>query len=219
MARSWSGKQPSEVVERRWSVPLSDDDGISSVSAIGTGVTVDSAETDLNDAVVVLSGGSAGNASVAVTVVTRLGLTLAETFLLPVRAAGATYSNTVRDVCEFALRKVTGIGNDLDAAELEVAVEILNDMLALWRIDGLDVGIKGELASTDTLSLPESYLLPIKYNLAVLLAEEFGRELTQTLAATAVDSKRLLSNALFEVADLGFPQTISAPTDRVDELF
>src|SRR5688572_5930852 len=117
MAQAWEPKGPDETVERRWAVPLADCDAILTVSATGSDVTVDSDDYALDEAVVVLSGGTAGDvATVTITVATSAGNTHVETFQLPV-VAPAVQAVTARDVCFFALRKIVGVGMTPSAAE------------------------------------------------------------------------------------------------------
>lgn len=212
MAQTWAAKAPTSVVERRWAVPLADDHNISTVTASASGVTVNSTDDEHGEAIVVLSGGTVETTgTVTLTVVTDDGHTHVATFYIPIRATAAVYTNTARDVCEFAMRKIAGVGVDMDSAELDVALECLNDMLALWRIDGPDIGIAKELVSTDVLTISESYLTAVKYNLAVLLAEEFDRPLTATLDRVARESKQSVATTLLGMADLKFERTLTRP--------
>lgn len=117
----------------------------------------------------------------------------------------------MRDVCNSALRKVVGIRRTPTAIEMEFAVETLNDMLASWRLEGLDVGLAGELEAADTLTLPESYFHAIKLAMQVELADQFDRPLTAALVTSALNAKRALLNSLTEWNDLGFEGTLVAP--------
>lgn len=220
MAAIWQAKAPTEVVERRWSVPLAADDGISAVSVSASGVTVNSSDHEGGDAAVVLSGGTAGTeATVTVTVTTDDGLTLIETFLIAVRALTVLHNTTARDVCDFALRKIVGNGETADATELSDALERLNDMIALWRIDGLDIGIAAVLASADQIDIPDPYVAALKYNLRLAVHDHYSAALSPLDVALADDSKRLVRNSLFKVAQLGMPGSLANPTDTVADLF
>lgn len=53
------------------------------------------------------------------------------------------------------------------------------------------------LALTDTISLPPGYFRALRYNLAVDLAPEYGKEASQTIAAIAVESKATIKRANF----------------------
>jgi len=209
MSQTWEAKAAGDVVVRRWPVPVPDGDSLSSVSTSASGVTVDSDETDRNDAVVTLSAGTAGaTASVTITASTTNGLSLSETFLLPIRATAAQITTTARDVVYFAMRKITGNGNDPEASEADDALERLNDMVALWRIDGLDFGLPVPLSLGDTLSLPDEYLAALKFNLRVSCHDHYDAPITQYDGMMAAETKRLIANRLFAPADLSIPNTI-----------
>lgn len=205
MAETWEPKGPSETVERRWLAPVEWSDAISSVSAVGTGVTVVGAEFEDRIAVITISGGTGGNiASVVVTVVTTDGETFVETFLLGIRADVPALGNTARDICAFALRKITGTGEDPDADQLTQSLEVLNDMLAEWRIDGLDVGIPAPLLASDTVAVRDEFVSAIKFNLRVRVSEHYNAELTQVEVNAADRGRQLVANALLSFRPLSF---------------
>lgn len=207
---NWLEKAPSEVVERRWKVPLPDDDSISAVVAVATGVTVNSDDYEGAEAVVVLSAGTAGTeATVTVTVTTVDGLTLVETFYIAIRASTAALGYTAQDLCGFALEKIAGIGVTPDASESATALKRLNDMLALWRIDGLDVGVAAVLVLSDTVDIPDEYVAAIKWNLRLLCHEHFGVPLGDFDMMMAERAKTLVANRLLSLGDLTFDRTIT----------
>lgn len=211
MAQTWPEKAPTEVVERRWTVPLAEGDSISAVATSATGVTVDSDDNEGCEAIVVLSAGSAGTeATVTVTVTTREGQTHVETFFIAIRASTAGFGNTVRDVVAFALRKIVGVGVTADAAELEDGVELFNGMIAAWRIDGKDVGIAGELSADDTVDVPDEFILPIKYCLRRLCHSTYEAPLSETELRMAFDGERLIANRLLSIGPLSVPLTLSS---------
>ncbi len=219
MAQIWAAKAPADVVERRWSPPLAADDSISSVSATGTGVTVDSDDFEGNEAVVILSAGSADTeASVTVTVNTSAGNTHVETFLIAIRATTEGFGNTVRDIANFALRKIAGMGDTADSIELDDAVELFNGMIATWRIDGMDVGIAGELTASDTVDVPDEFILPIKFCLRKLCHSTYEAQLTATDELMAAQGERLIANTLFKVPDLAVPHMLSGRSPWAQEL-
>lgn len=210
MAQTWLKKAPSEVVERRWTVPLADGDAISSVSTSATGVTVDGDDYQLDEAIVTLSAGSAGvKATVTVTVSTVDGNTHVETFFIAIRASTAAFGTTVRDVVSFALRKILGVGVSAESEELDDGVELFNGMIALWRINGMDIGVAKELAASDTIDVPDEFILPIKYSLRKLCHSTYEAPLTAVDATMADQGERLIANRLFEVTDLTMPATLS----------
>ncbi len=205
MAAIWDAKAATAVAERTWLVPVPDGDSLASVATSATGVTVDSDEAEDNTAVIILSAGVAGTpGSITITATTTDGLVFVETFSIAIRDTAPTAGDTVQDVCTFAMRKIAGMGESAEADEMEVALELLNDMLAEWRIDGLDIGTSGVLALSDVLTIPDEYLSAVKYSLTVLIAEEFDRELSQTVVSKAERGKVLLANRLIAFDGLSF---------------
>ena len=217
MAVFWQAKAPASVEERVWKIA-----DVSSASfTVSTGTATLSHEIEGDGVTVTVTGGAAGVVQViAASAVLGSGETISETIYIPIRDAAILLGNTVYDVCAFALRKIAGIGETADADELSVAVEYLNDMLAEWRIDGLDVGIAKLLASTDDFTVRDEFIAPIKNNLTVRLAEEFDRPLTPVLVANAERGRRLIENALISFAAQSFegPCLPSRPLTGIDAL-
>lgn len=201
MAVFWQAKAPASVEERVWKI----EDVTSASFTVSTGTATLSYEITGDGVTVTVTGGAAGVVQViAATAILSTGETISETIYLPVRSAENLLGNSVYDVCAFALRKITGVGETADADELDLAVEVLNDMLAEWRIDGLDIGIAAKLTSADDFEVRDEFVSGVKYNLAVRLAEEFDRPLTQTLALSAERGRRLIENALLSFSALSF---------------
>jgi hypothetical protein len=213
MAQTWPAKAPTEIVERRWTVPLAEGDSISGVTTSATGVTVTSDDHQLDEAIVILSAGTAGTeASVTVTVTTSDGNTHVDTFFIAIRATTAAFGTTVRDAVTFALRKIAGNGNAPTADELADGVELFNGMIATWRINGMDIGVAGTLAASDTIDVPDEFLLPIKFSLRKLCHSTYEAPLTAVDAMMADQGERLIANRLFEVTDLAMPATLTRRT-------
>lgn len=172
MAQSWPPKAPTEIVQRRWTVPVDPDDGLSSFARVASGVTIDAYSIEGDDAVLTLSAGVNGvTASVLLTATTSRGRVLVETFYLPVQVSTVAFGYTVRDVCGFALRKITGNGVAADSTELDDAIERLSDMLAFWKGQGADVGASLPLAASDVLDVSDAFASAIKANLIIELAD------------------------------------------------
>lgn len=207
MALTLSAKPSGSVYRYTWVVPVAVGDSVASATltvSSGTAV-IDSYSVDDNDVIAFISGGTNGaTTTITASAVTDDGETITETIYLPVRDSAPAAANTANDICAFALRKIAGIGEDADAAELVVALELLNDMIAEWRMDGMDLGTPAPLAADDSLTMPDEFLSAVKYNLTVLVAEELGRELSPTVVNKAERGKMLVSNRLFAFADLGF---------------
>lgn len=176
MAAILTAKAATEIVERRWTVPVDADDAPESVALVATDVTVDASEFDGHELVLTLSGGTAGTtANVVATVTTNRDRVLVETLYLPIIAT-ASPGVTVQDICSFALRKVEGLGEVSSGDALADAVERLADMLRLWRASGADIGAPEPITSATVISCPAAYIMAVKNNLILELADLYGIE-------------------------------------------
>ena len=191
MAQTWEGKAPTEVVERRWTVP-----GIQSVVTSGVaGVTVDSAELDGEDALITLSAGTGGTIGTVTVTVTTGDETLVDTFYIPVMASTLAFDDTAQDIVSFALRKVKGVRGTATATEAADALERLNMMLAAWKVQGADVGAMLPLALVSRLYCEDAFLDAIKANLVLKLADLYGFQPAATTAMEARYGLSLVKNA------------------------
>jgi hypothetical protein len=98
-----------------------------------------------------------------------------------------------------ALRRagVIGEAEDPSAEEGADAVTRLNDMMAGMAEDDIDLGWNPKSSTADTVVLPLGHVGTIKSMLAVLLADEYGTEVSQVTAMEAKDGyQRLLRQAI-----------------------
>lgn len=222
MALQLDAKVPSAVIRYSWVPPVVDGDSLSTATlAVSSGTAViDSYEVESGEVLAFISGGAAGETTViTASAVTSDGETLTETIYLPIRASTVGFTYTARDVCNFALRKVVGNGNDPEASEADDALERLNDMLAMWRIDGLDVGVAEVMTLGDTLAIPDEYISALKFNLRIACHDHYDAPITPHDAEMADRSKRLIANRLLNMGDQAMPASLSYPSDRVADLF
>lgn len=168
MAHFLAAKAPAEVVQRRWTVPVDSDDGALSVSTSASGVTVDEDSLEGDELVLTLSAGvAAATGEIVATVTTSRGRILEETLYIPIVASEAQIAGTARDYCYFALRKITGLGEDPDATELEDALERLSALVALWRAGGADIAAPFPLTANSVIYCPDWAVSALRYNLLV----------------------------------------------------
>lgn len=179
-------KTAAEVVRRTWTIPVDADDAPSSVSLSASGVTVDANSFEGNDLALTLSAGTAAaTGSIVATVTTNKGRTLVETIYIPIVESAALVADTARDIVNFALRKVTGIGNDPEAAEQDDALERLNAMIAMWREGGADIAAPFPLTANSVIYCPDWALSGLRYNLLVECCEFYGVGITASEAMAA----------------------------------
>lgn len=179
MAAILTAKAPTEVVERRWTVPVDADDSPASVSLTASGVTVDAYEFEGNELVLTLSGGTAAaTGSIVATVTTDQGRTLVDTIYVPIIASASQIADTARSYAEFALRKIIGIGNTPEASELADALQRLEGIVAEWRAGGADIGATMPLEAETVIYCPDWAVSALRYNLLVACAPIYGDEPT-----------------------------------------
>lgn len=70
------------------------------------------------------------------------------------------------------------------SSEIEDGTDSLNQMLHGWALSGIDLGWS-DVASDDTLNVPDEYLEGIVYALAVRLADDFVVQVPQTVMLIA----------------------------------
>lgn len=195
MAQHFEAKGAAEVVTRRFAVPVAKGDAVSGLSHTASGVTVDSAENEADELVFVLSGGTAGaTGAITATVTTDQGETLVFQFYIPVVAPDAT-GMTVRDVCEFALRKVWGKDESPDGTSISDAVERLSDMLLAWRASGADVGATYPLTDATVINCKPEFQAAIKNNLILQIADLYDVQIGALVVENARRGLQLIKNA------------------------
>jgi hypothetical protein len=109
---------------------------------------------------------------------------------------------TVNDLVTRALQLagVVGMTRAPSAAEMNDGIDTLNEMLASWAIDGMDLGLS-TLIQTDDVLVDDSYMRGIRYSLAVELAGEHGllSELPASVIATADTEMGKIRAALVDI--------------------
>lgn len=184
MALTWTAKAPDAVLKYEWKPKP--ETALESVSAIVTSgtVTVD-AEVNGDTAVFTVTGGSDGVVQVLAVTAQADGETFSDAVYLPIEGATNRLTTTASDIASFALRKIIGFGESADGAELQDALEWLNDMLAEWKAQGADIGAVLPLAASDTLMVNDAVISAVKNNLLLRVADNYGRELSPVTVETA----------------------------------
>lgn len=180
MAYFFQAKTANEAKTYTFAPDLPDGDDIEGFSTVASGVTVAiSAEIGGNNIKYRLSGGTAGQTgSLVVTVTTTGGDTLEFTVYVPIVSAAAQIADTARSYIEFALRKISGIGEVPNAGELDDALERLNAIVARWRGGGADIGAPFPLTADSVIYCPDWAVSALRYNLMVECADLYGAELS-----------------------------------------
>lgn len=195
MATYLEPKVPAEVVRRTWTIPVDADDAPSSVSLSATGITVDANSFEGNDLVLTLSAGTAAaTGSIVATVTTDKSRTLVETLYIPIVESAAQVADTARDYVNFALRKVTGLGNDPTADEASDALERLNALIAVWREGGAEIASPYPLALNSVIYCPDWAVMGLRYNLLAECCEFYGVQMTASEAMGARKGLQLIKH-------------------------
>lgn len=116
------------------------------------------------------------------------------------------HTDTVRDVATFALRKcrVVALHDEPAAHELTDAIGELRDLLALWRIGGIDIASGASFEPSDTLAVTDEQLLAVKYNLTLILAGKYGSQADAVTVAMADLAKRHVLDTLTRFDNMSY---------------
>lgn len=101
------------------------------------------------------------------------------------------------------LAGVVGMNRAPSAPEMNDGIATMNEMLAAWALDGMDMGL-GTLVQTDENLIDDAFVKGIRYNLAVELAGSHGilSELPASVAVEAEAQKELIRAALSDIDNL-----------------
>lgn len=194
MAYTWPPKAPGAVRAYDWTPKA--DTPLDSVSIAVTSGTVTATSDVYGDtATITVTGGADGVEQTLTLTATAGDETFVETVYISIEASTNRLANTVRDVCLFALRKVSGIAEEPEADELADAIERLNDMVAGYRVTGADMGLSLPLVEADVLKVPDHAYRALKLNLRNELHEFYGEPLTQTMVMDARNALAVVKNA------------------------
>ena len=190
MAVTWDAKAPAAEWRYSWFPALAEGDSIKthSLTVASGDVTIGITDIDEKAVVAFVIGGTAGTVSVIdAQVTTNDGETLVDTIYLPIAPSALALSYTARDICEFALRKVVGIGETPTSGELADALERLNDMLASWATQGADIGVPLPVADNTVFRCADAFISAVKNSLIIELSELYG---LQAPASAVMNARR-----------------------------
>jgi len=128
---------------------------------------------------------------------------------------------TGKDIIEGALKLlgVRAAETPIQPNEVQDGLESLNDMLSMWEEDGVYTGFSPLGDADDTVYFPRFAIGGIKANLAVFLAPEYNKTVTQELFDRAKSGKTSIRAALVRVGPSSYPDTLPTGSgNRVDNL-
>ena len=88
-------------------------------------------------------------------------------------------------------------------------LDLLNDMLQEWENDGINLGLP-TLAASDTITLPDSDLMAIRYNLAVGIAEHSDKDVKQSVFVRATRFLKRLRAKYAPLVDATMPLSLQS---------
>lgn len=118
--------------------------------------------------------------------------------------------STAAQVIKTALQLILVQGSEaaLEADEFASGVEYLNDMMAEWESNGIDLGYTPVVTLGDEVTIPAYANQAVKQNLAVRLGPEFGGLVSPLLDRNATESYRYMLNAAYEVQSTTYQTTL-----------
>jgi hypothetical protein len=98
------------------------------------------------------------------------------------------------EACRQALGvlRVLDAQTDTDPLDYALCIGRLNDMMALWESELLSLGWQPVTLPTDVLSIPGNANIPVIYNLAFYLQDDYGSVMSPASIAIAENSKNQL---------------------------
>ena len=100
----------------------------------------------------------------------------------------------------------------LTADEVNTFIELLNDMLTEWEAAGIALGFTKVHDRGDEMTVADSTLRAIKYNLAICAAPEFDKQVPPALSGIADASYRNLLMQFITPPSTSFPNTLPIGT-------
>lgn len=106
----------------------------------------------------------------------------------------------------------------ITAAEAVDGLFTLNDMLAEWSVDGIDIGYEALDETTDVVNVIPGGVAAIKPNLAIYMAPEYGRVVTEALFRRAKSAKRAIRSSI-RLRRTQYPDTLPIGSGNEDSNF
>lgn len=107
----------------------------------------------------------------------------------------------------------------MEAADIQLGLRKLNDMLAEWNGSGIKLGASPVELPADTVRIPRGAVAAVKLNLAGRLAVPFKQPITPELAAAIRASTQSLLRMLVKPIDVQFPSTMPSGSGNSCDAF
>ncbi len=96
---------------------------------------------------------------------------------------------------------------NLEASEAQTGLDLLNDMLASWEVVNPQ-GFEPVALLTDEVRVHRFSNGAVIDNLAILIAPEFQKQISNALVATAASLRNDMRIALLDVGEVNYPSTL-----------
>jgi hypothetical protein len=122
---------------------------------------------------------------------------------------------TYRDLITSSLRSIGVLhsGETPSAEEANDSLDALNEMLNAWIYEGVNLEHTTATSLNSTVPYPDDHLGPIRWNLCVRLAPEFGIAVTAEIAALAQQGFNQLQRAYADPLNLDLDPALNAIYD------
>lgn len=116
-------------------------------------------------------------------------------------------------VTEIITRSLTRLGirvaeTSLEPAELQDGRLLLNDMLSNWEEAGYNLGFSPVANLTDEVRIPRGANLAVIDSLAIMMAPEYSRPISQALVSSAKLAFENMLKANVFIGDVDMPSTL-----------
>jgi hypothetical protein len=117
---------------------------------------------------------------------------------------------TARVIIDRAFSKIgiRATETPLEASEIQDGLDVLNDMLAEWNANGTLKGADPVNAVGDQVQIPREAEGAVKANLAIRLAGEYERPVTQAMAFDATNSMNEFLSSSIDLDNIDYPSTL-----------
>ena len=106
---------------------------------------------------------------------------------------------------------VVGEGQTATNEQLDDALYALNDMLAEWNGRGININ-DGDLILTDDFPVDPEDGRAVRFNLAIEVASEYGRDVRSSVALTAHDTYKAIKARYFTVPEMEVAEALKTDT-------
>lgn len=118
----------------------------------------------------------------------------------------ATAKEVITDALEDILEQ--SVEEPVQKAQGKAGIRYLNDMMAMWDLEGISIGYTKIGNLGDHLTVSDGSIAAIKANLSIFLASKYDASVSPELAKRANDSYIAILNSVVTPIGMEFPDTL-----------